>query len=68
VLMMRRLVRIRSKFQWHNPDVLHYTISGVQLENNGVMLTKFCPDLNLMSRHKHGLSVTLRLVMTYPLL
>jgi hypothetical protein len=29
VFMMRRLVRIQSKFWWHNPDVLRCTISGV---------------------------------------
>jgi hypothetical protein len=48
--MMRRLVRIRPKFWWHNPDVLRCTISGVQSENSGVMLPKFRPDLNLASR------------------
>jgi hypothetical protein len=58
-VMMRRLVRIWSKFRQHNLDVLRYTISGVQSENNGVMLLKFCLDLNQVSRHKHDLSVTL---------
>jgi hypothetical protein len=52
-------VQIRSKFQWYNPNVLQCTISGVQSENNGVMLSKFYPDLNWTSRHKHDLSVTL---------
>jgi hypothetical protein len=31
----------------------------VQLENNGVMLSKFPPDLNHTSHHKHAFSVTL---------
>jgi hypothetical protein len=33
--------------------------SDVQLETSRVMLSKFCPDLDLASRHKHFLSVTL---------
>jgi hypothetical protein len=52
-------VRIRSKFQRHNPDVLRCTISGVQSENSGVILSKFCSDLNQTSHHKHTLSVIL---------
>jgi hypothetical protein len=32
---------------------------GAQLENSGVMLSKFCPDPDLASRHKHAMSVTL---------
>jgi hypothetical protein len=58
--MMRRLVWIRLKFQRHNPDVLHYTISGVQSENSGVILLKFDLNPNKASRHKYALSVTLR--------
>jgi hypothetical protein len=57
--MMRRLIRIRSKFWWHNPDVLRCTIFDVQSENSGVMLLKFHPDLNRMSHHKHALLATL---------
>jgi hypothetical protein len=60
VLMMRRFVRIRSKFQWHNSDVLCCTILGVQSDNGGVMLPKFYIDLNQVFHHKHALSVTLR--------
>jgi hypothetical protein len=59
VLMMRRLVRIQSKFWWHNPDVLLCAISSVQSENSGVMVLKFCPDPNQAYRHKHTLSVTI---------
>jgi hypothetical protein len=62
VLMMRCLVRIRSKFQWHDPDVLRYTISGVLSKNSGIMLPKFHPDPNQVSHHNHALSVTLRWV------
>jgi hypothetical protein len=58
MLMTRRLVWIRSKFQWHNPDVLRCTILNVQSENSGVMLLKFRPDLNQASYHKHALSIT----------
>jgi hypothetical protein len=32
---------------------------GMQLENSGIMLPKFCPDPSLASHHKHALSVTL---------
>jgi hypothetical protein len=32
------------------------------LENNGVMLPKFHPNLNQMSHYKHALSITLGLV------
>jgi hypothetical protein len=59
VFITRRLIQIRPKFWWHNLDVLRYTISGVLLKNNGVMLPKFHPDLNLTYHHKHTLSVTL---------
>jgi hypothetical protein len=59
VLMMKRQVWIQLKFQWYNPDVLRCTISDMQSENNEVMLSKFCPDLNQTFRHKHTLSVTL---------
>jgi hypothetical protein len=59
VLMMRHLVWIRSKFWQHNPNVLRSTILGVQSENNGVMLLKFCPNLNRASHLKNALSVTL---------
>jgi hypothetical protein len=60
--MMRRLIHIRSKFRWHNLDVLRWTISGVQSENSGIMLPKFHPDPNRASHHKHALSVTLEWV------
>jgi hypothetical protein len=60
MFVMRCLVQIRSKFWWHNPDVFHCIILGVQLEINEVMLLKFRLDLNLASHHKHALSVTLR--------
>jgi hypothetical protein len=53
--MTRRLVQIRSKFWRHNPNVLHCTILDMQLENSGVMLSKFCLVLNQASRHKHAL-------------
>jgi hypothetical protein len=59
MLMMKWLVQIRPKFWWHNRDVLRCTILGVQLENDGVMLLKFCLDLNLTYHHKYTLSVTL---------
>jgi hypothetical protein len=59
VLIMRHLVRIRSKFRGHNPDVLQCTISGVQLENSGVILPKFYPDPKQSSHHRHALSFTL---------
>jgi hypothetical protein len=59
VLMMRGIVRIRSKFRWHNPDVFRCTISDVQSVNSGVMLPKFCPDPNQASYHKHTLSINL---------
>jgi hypothetical protein len=52
--MMRRLVRIQSKFWWHNPDVLRRTSLG--------MLLKFRSDPNQTSHHKHALSVTLQWV------
>jgi hypothetical protein len=56
---MRRLIRIWSKFRRHNPDVLHCTILDVQLKNSGVMLSKFRPDPNQASHHKHALSITI---------
>jgi hypothetical protein len=59
MLIMRHLIRIRAKFQLHNPDVLHHIISGMQSENTGVMLPKFHPDLNQTSCYKHALSITL---------
>jgi hypothetical protein len=62
VLMTRCLVRIQPKFRQHNPDVLRCTISGVHLENNRVMLSKFHLDLSLTSRHKHALLITLEWV------
>jgi hypothetical protein len=57
--MTRCLVRIRSKFWWHNPDVLHCTILGVQSKYNGAILQKYHPDPNRASHHKHTLSITL---------
>jgi hypothetical protein len=62
--MMRRLVRIWSKFRRHNLDVLRCNISVMQSGNCRVMVPKFCPDPNQASRHKHTLSVTLGLEQT----
>jgi hypothetical protein len=62
VPMTRCLVQIRPKYWQHNLDVLHYTILGMQLENSGVLLLKFHPDMNQMSLHKDTLSATVGLV------
>jgi hypothetical protein len=59
MLMTRHLDQNQTKILWHNPDVLRCTILGMQSENSGVMLLKFCPDLNRASRHKRVFSVTL---------
>jgi hypothetical protein len=61
VLMMRRLVRIRTKFQYHNPAVLWLHIRNGAVENIRVVPPKFWPDPNQTSRHKHTLSDTPRL-------
>jgi hypothetical protein len=42
----------------HNPNVLVCTISDMSLENSGVMLPKFCLDMNQAFCHKHSPSVT----------
>jgi hypothetical protein len=64
VLIIRCLVRIRPKFRRHNPDILICTILSAQSNNNEVMLLKFYLNPNLMSYHKHVLSVTLEHVVT----
>jgi hypothetical protein len=57
--MTRRLIRTWLNFRQYNPDVLRCTILDVKLENNEVMLLKFCSDPNLTSCHEHMLSRSL---------